>query len=852
MAFLRKDRTAPKKRTSPAKRSSAKNPRNASRKAASKKAPARKASSNAASRRGSTTAKRGGQKRRSRKANSRHPFMRMLLKLTAWLFLITLVVFAGWVWVLDRQVQSRFNTPFESIPAHLYARSYTLKIGDARSLAEMQMALTQRGYRSVPNIQRPGEFKVGRRAIDIYRPASGDQPVPQTVRVSVDGGRVTALTDHRSGNALAQFSLQASLIGNLMAGQMQDRILLKLHEVPQLLLDALLTMEDRRFATHFGVDPLGILRAVVQNIRDGRVTQGGSTLTQQLVKNLYLDNSRTLTRKLNEAMMALIIEQRYSKKEILERYLNTIFLGQAGNRAIHGFGLAAQFYFDRDLENLHPSQLAMLVGMIPAPSTYNPFRNVERATQRRDLVLRSLKQSGYITAGELELYTQAPLGLVQAKQQGASIYPAFSDLLNRELAGSFEPRYLKESGVKVYSTLDEQIQLDAQRRFRDALSGLEKVRGMPAGSLQGAMMIVEPQSGEVVALIGGREGKVGDFNRALDARRPIGSLIKPAVYLTALLNPDRYSTMTFVEDAPLTVNLPTGDWTPRNYDKKFRGELSLYDALINSYNVPAVKVGMDVGLDAVATTLQRLGVYEEISLYPSMLLGASNLSLFEVTQMYQTLANGGKLMPLTTLRTVSTIDDVVLTRFSSRGAQQINASADFLVQDLLRAVAERGTARALQGLMPGLTLAGKTGTTNSFRDSWFAGFAGNYLAVVWVGKDDNSPTGLTGSSGALRVWAKVMSGLDLQSIDVTPPAGVAEVEVDLSNGEMAVTGCTENSAKRYFIAGYEPRSNQACAPIEDRLGGWLDKWFSGKKPAGTNGASRATVFPDRDNVYGER
>lgn len=852
MAFLRKNRSATRKKASPAKSSRAKKPSKTRRKVASKKSPVRKTKGKTAARGKSTSTKRGRQKRSRRKQNKGHPIIRKLFKLMAWLVVIALVVLAGWVWTLDRQVQSRFNTPFENIPAHLYARPYTLKIGDVQTLAEIRSVLMQRGYRAVPNIQRPGEFKTGRRAIDIYRPASGDQPVPQMVRVGVDDGRVTALTDHRNGKALAQFSLQASLIGNLMTGKMQDRILLKLHEVPQLLLDALLTMEDRRFATHFGVDPLGILRAVVQNLRDGRVTQGGSTLTQQLVKNLYLDSSRTLSRKINEAMMALIIEQRYSKKEILERYVNTIFLGQAGYRAIHGFGLASRFYFDRDLQDLHPAQLAMLVGMIPAPSKYNPFRNVKRATQRRDLVLKSLKQSGYITAGELELYTQAPLGLVQAKQQGASIYPAFADLLTRELAGSLESSHLKESGVKVYSTLDQQIQLDAQQRFRGALSGLEKVHGMPAGSLQGAMMIVEPKTGEVVALIGGRAGKVGDFNRALDARRPIGSLVKPAVYLTALLNPDRYSTMTFVEDAPLTVNLPTGDWSPHNYDKKFRGKLSLYDALIHSYNVPAVKLGMDVGLEAVATTLQRLGVYEELSLYPSMLLGASDLSLFEVTQMYQTLANGGKLMPLTTLRTVSTVDDVVLTRFASKGAQQINASADFLVRDMLRAVAERGTARALQGLMPGLTLAGKTGTTNDFRDSWFAGFSDNYLAVVWVGKDDNSPTGLTGSSGALRVWAKVMSDLDLQSLDVSPPMGVAEVEVDLSNGEMAVAGCTEHSAKRYFISGYEPRSNQACAPLEDRLGGWLDKWFSDKKSAKTKGASGRASVPDRDNVYGER
>lgn len=796
-------------------------------------------------------ARKPGTKRKTRnKGGVKQFFIRTLLKITAWCFFISVLAFAGWVLWLDKKVQARFESPFESIPAHLYARPYSFSLAESKSVGGIRAALLGQGYREVSDIKRPGEFAMAAQTIDVYRPLTPDSPVPRAVRVQIEDGRVQALTDHGNGRAIERFVLEPTLIGNLTAGEMQDRILLRLHEVPALLLDALITMEDRRFETHHGVDPLGILRAMVQNLRDGRVTQGGSTLTQQLVKNLYLDNKRTLSRKLNEAMMALIIEWRYSKSEILERYVNTIFLGQAGNRAIHGFGLAAQFYFDRPLADLHPSQLAMLVGMIPAPSKFNPFRNKDRAIGRRNLVLKSLFDRGVISAGEFELYTQTPLNLVQSKYQGAGSYPAYTDLLNRQLHERFERSYLKAGGVKVYSSLDEQIQKTAQKQFKAALKELESKHSIASGSLQGAMMILNPESGEVLALIGGREGRSGDFNRALDARRPIGSLIKPAVYLTALLNPDRYSTMSFIDDAPLSIDLPTGAWLPGNYDKTFHGELSLRDALIHSYNVPAVKVGMDVGLDAVATTLQRLGVETEVPRYPSMLLGASNLSLLEVAQMYQTLANGGKLKPLTTLRTVANIDDDVLTRYQSEGEQMVNTRADFLVMDLLMSVVDEGTAKALTWLLPGFDLAGKTGTTNDYRDSWFVGISGNYLAVVWVGKDDNTSTGLTGSSGALRVWAKVMSEMNMQSLVLQPPAGITAIEVDLSNGERAVAGCTQESAQRYFISGYEPVSNQVCSPVVDKLGDWLDQWFgAGSKQQNFNpGKNRSTGAGSNQNT----
>ena len=792
-------------------------------------------------------------KRKSKKAFGRGRFsiLRAVFKTFVIVLLICTVILAVWIWSLDRQIQARFDEPFESIPAHLYARPYTLKPGDAHTVSDIRADLLAHGYNQAKQISRPGEFAFSGQVIDILRPISATYLTPKAVRVELFDGRVVRLTDHRSAQNLGRFELAPTLIGNLMTGPMEDRILLQLHQVPQLLIDALFVMEDRRFMSHFGVDPLGIMRAMLQNIRDGRVTQGGSTLTQQLVKNLTLNDSRTLKRKINEAMMALIIEQRYTKNQILERYLNTIFLGQSGDRAIHGFGLASQFYFGRKLQDLNPAQLALLVGMIPAPSAYNPFRNIERATARRNLVLKSLHTNGSISAGEVELYMQTGLDVVRSKNIGASRYPAYTDLLNRQLGKSYDRSYLKKGGLNVYSTLDESVQKIAQKHFKSSLEALEEQHGIESGSLQGAMIILKPESGEIVAMIGARDGKAGDFNRALDAKRPIGSLVKPAVYLTALLDPSRYSTSTMIEDSPLSLELQTGEpWEPGNYDKKFHGNVSLYDALIRSYNVPAVKVGLDVGLDSVATTLQRLGVSEPFPRYPSMLLGASNVSLLDVAQMYQTLANSGRLQPLTTLRTVANSDNQPLVKYQSDGEQMVNARADFLVINMLEAVAETGTARALQHLIPGVRLAGKTGTTNEYRDSWFAGFAKNYLAVVWIGKDDNSPTGLTGSSGALRAWASVMSELDIHSLDLQPPEGVVEIQVDLDGGGTAVAGCTQQSVSRYFISGYEPLSNNRCEPLEDRLNGWLNKWFGVDKnrsmPSGSTGAQGP------ENLYNNR
>ena len=540
----------------------------------------------------------------SGKKTKRFSIARLLLKLSFSLCLFAVVLLGAWIWYLDGRIQTSFKTPFKSIPAHLYARPYTLKVGEAVKMREIVAMLSTKGYHQVDRITKPGDFAYTDHVIDVYLQPGASMSAPDAVRVILNAGRIQQISNHRNAESLAQFELGANLIGNLLTGPIEDRILLELHEVPELVLDALITMEDKRFASHRGVDPMGIVRAMLQNLREGQVTQGGSTLTQQLVKNLYLDHSRTLKRKVNEAMMALIIEWRYSKSQILQRYINTIFLGQSGNRAIHGFGLAAQYYYNRKLQDLNPAQIAMLVGMIPAPSAYNPFRNPERARQRRNLVLETLHKNGFISAGEVELYINTNLDLADSASTSTSRYAAFTDLLNRQLAESFELSYLQEGGLDVYSTLDEQIQQTAQSNFDQALTEIEQQHQIEVSSLQGAMVIVKPATGEVVSLIGDRFGQAGGFNRALDAKRPIGSLVKPAVYLTALLNPARYSTTSFIEDEPFSIELATGEtWEPGNYDNIHHGRVTLHDALIHSYNIPAVKVGMEVGLEAVATTL---------------------------------------------------------------------------------------------------------------------------------------------------------------------------------------------------------------------------------------------------------
>jgi penicillin-binding protein 1B len=547
-------------------------------------------------------------------------------------------------------------------------------------------------------------------------------------------------------------------------------------------------------------------------------------LTQQLVKNFLLTPERSLARKFNEALMALIVESRYDKDEILEAYANEIFLGQDGERAIHGFGLGAFYYFNRPISELQLHESALLVALVKGASFYNPRRHPQRAIERRNLVIDQMERLGMIDAEQARAARSAKLGVSARGVTHGHRVPAFVDLVRRQLRRDYREEDLTSEGLRIFSTLDPWVQRRAEIAVSQRLKRIESDRGLAADSLQAAMVVASAQQGEIEALVGGRDNRVAGFNRALDAIRPIGSLIKPAVYLTALAQPGRFTLSSRLNDGPVDLALPNGQrWQPRNYDRMVHGQVPLHDALARSLNLATVHLGLEVGLDAVIDQLEALGIRRDIPAYPSLLLGAISLSPLEVTQLYQGLASGGFHSPLRAIREVLDMDQTPLQRYPLTVRQATDPGAVFLLTRNLVEVAERGTASGLRRYLPaGLEIAGKTGTTNDLRDSWFAGYSADRVATAWVGRDDNAPTSLTGATGALPIWGTLMGSIKNAPLRTNPPAGVSYHWVD-DAGRLAADHC-EGAMAFPFIDGSEPLQASEC--IEQRgLGGFLRGLF---------------------------
>jgi penicillin-binding protein 1B len=700
-------------------------------------------------------------------------------------------------------VTVKFEGKRWAVPARVYGRPLELYVGAPVRPDQLAGELEQLGYRRQEKAGEPATWSVaGNRYQLSTRPFQfWDAAEPsRLIEVTVGKGGIEQMRDPRTGAEVALFRLEAPIIGSIYPSHNEDRALVQRQEIPKVLVDALLAVEDQHFFSHWGLDPLALGRAALANLQAGRVVQGGSTLTQQLVKNFFLTEERTLTRKANEAIMAVILETRYSKDEILEAYANEIYLGQDGERAIHGFGLASLFYLNRPLREIDLPQAALLAGMIRGPSMYDPRRHPDRAKKRRDIVLDLMQEEGFITADEATRAKAAGLGVAPRGTGTAASYPAFLDLVRRQLRRDYREEDLTSVGLRIYTTLDPWIQQHAQRALATRLERIEKERKVPPDTLDGAIVVASPQGGEVLAVVGGREARVQGFNRALDAVRPIGSLVKPAVYLTALGMPDRYSLVTPIEDAPITVRVPGGPWSPENYDKQSHGTVTLETALAQSYNLATVRVGLDVGLDRVAGTLRALGVERDIDVVPSLLLGSVSLSPLEVAQVYQPLAAGGFRTPLRAIREVLDENARPLQRYPLTVRRAADPGPVYLLDTAMQAVVQSGTARGLNASVPpSIGVAGKTGTTDGLRDSWFAGFTGDMVAVAWVGRDDNKPTGLSGASGALRVWADLMKDLNPGPLRLTPPDTV----------RVEWVGC-DSPTKVPFIAGYAPSPGQAC------------------------------------------
>ena len=741
------------------------------------------------------------------------------------LAIVGAVVLAGYMVYLDAIIQEQFSGKRWTVPAKVYARPLELYSGLALKQEDFLIELSALGYRKGNAVNRPGDMRIQGNNVELYSRGFSfydGVETSQKITVSFQGNQVSQI---RAGQeSLPIMRLEPLTIGGIYPAHQEDRILIQLKDAPPYLVDALLAVEDRNFFQHHGVSPKGIMRAIWVNMRGSKMRQGGSTLTQQLVKNYFLTNERTLTRKGTEALMSILLELHYSKEEVLEAYLNEVFLGQDGSRAVHGFGLASQYYFGQPFAELELQQVALLVGMVQGPSALNPRKKPEAATSRRNLVLDLLAQQGAITSEQAEQTKALPLTVTTRGSLADTTYPGFMDLVKRQLREDYKDDDLTSEGLRIFTGFDPILQRKAEQAVADTYKRFAGRAGLD--KLEAAMIVTNPESGEVQALLGSKSPRFSGYNRALDATRQIGSLIKPAIYLAALEKPSQFTLTTLLDDTTFTVQGKDGSrWTPKNYSRREYGKVFLYRALAQSYNISTARLGMAVGIETVLDTVRKLGAAHNWPAYPAMMLGAGDLTPFQVTGMYQTIANGGFNTPLRSIRDVLTADNQPLTRYPFTTEQRFDAGAIYLTQYAMQKTMREGTGRGAYQQVPSrINLAGKTGTSNDLRDSWFAGFSQNLLAVVWMGQDDNGKTAFTGASGALQLWSNFMGKANLVSLDPIAPSNITSAWVNARTGEGTEQGCPE-ATKMPYILGSEP-SSVPCYSADDFNSPATDSWLN--------------------------
>lgn len=734
------------------------------------------------------------------------------------LFLIGFVasgfVLMSYLGYLDYNVRQQFDGKRWAIPARVYADPVELYTGYKLTAAKFEELLQTLNYRKDPRLALEGSYfrddqqvRVKTRQFKFWDETQNSQ----TITVAFNEAGVDTILplqqakDAPPPEAIPIIRMDPVQIGNFYPTIKEDRILIKLSDAPDALIKGLLASEDRDFYQHFGISLRGIMRAMWANMRAGDMVQGGSTITQQLAKNFYLTSERKWTRKLKEVFIAFILEYRYPKDAILEAYLNEIYLGQDGANAVHGFGLASEFYFGNNLKDLPLDQVALLVALVRGPSEYDPRRYPEHALDRRNLILDEMAGQQFITERQAADAKAKPLNVIPRKHHTNNRYPGFLELVKRQLKADYREEDFTSEGLQIFTTLDTQIQETVEKT---AVAKLQELEKQPkANELETAIIVTRKDSAEIVALVSGRENAEGGFNRALDATRPIGSLIKPVVYLTALENPKKYTITSRISDSTIVVRGQNGtDWAPKNYDHREHGSVPLHKALAKSYNLATVRLGMELGVAKTAKTLKQLGVNKEVDLFPSLLLGASALTPLDVTQMYQTLASGGFLMPIKAIRAVISADDKHLQSYPFDVKETVDPDATYIVNTILQEVMHEGTGSSAYNTFPhDYGLAGKTGTTNDAKDSWFAGYTGDYLSVVWVGRDDNKPIGLTGATGALPIWTALMQQISTLPVTLDKPENIKMVAVDACG-----------HGRQYpFISGSEPPVRACEKPAEE-------------------------------------
>lgn len=710
---------------------------------------------------------------------------------------------------MDNIVRNKFEGQRWDIPAKVFARPLEIYTNAPVNQTDFTQELKLLGYKGSDSYTKSGSYVTSGDALYVHTRGFdfGDSAEPeQVLKVTFNNNQIAEVSATKpSSTGIAR--LEPLLIGGIYPQHNEDRMLIKLAKVPKPLIEALIATEDRNFYHHHGVSVRGTARALVSNITGGK-RQGGSTLTQQLVKNFYLSPERTLKRKVNEALMALLIELHYDKDEILEAYLNEVNLGQSGSYSINGYGLASQFYFGLPLRELNIAQQAYLVGLVQGPTLFNPWKNPEGAKKRRDIVLHNMLVMGYLTQEQFEQEVARPLNVIAKPTLGPARFPDFLDIVRRQLRTEYQEGDLTNQGLRIFTTLDPIAQTKVQEAFKTSVSGLANANPKRLKDLQGAVLISHPENGELVAAVGSTQDFTG-FNRALDAKRQVGSLLKPVIYLSAIES-GRYTWASPIEDSALNIASGGKSWTPKNYSGGEHGVVPMAEALANSYNLAAVRLGQEFGVSTFSNHLKKFGVTSDIPTYPSIFLGAVDMSPMEVMSIYSNFATGGFKYPIKSIRSVVDSNGRLLDRYGLTVQQTIDPSAAYILNYGLQQVMSSGTGRSAYNALSGdLKLAGKSGTTNDTRDSWFAGYSGNYLSVVWLGLDDNKVTGLTGSSGALPVWTNVMKQLRQKPVNLRQTENVQWHWIDRATGHLSAQGC-EGAMYIPILRNNVPRQATGC------------------------------------------
>ncbi len=734
------------------------------------------------------------------------------------LLAILVALVAIWAWRsvvnLGEQVEARFQGRLFAVPSRVYSRPLELRPGVDIARTHLRERLERMGYVAAIGAKqplRPGEYRKSPGLLQIYRrpsrlPDRNDPAKLFSLRLS---GSIVAAVRDSSDQLLSFAALEPEIIAQFHGAERADRRLEALADVPPVLVDAIIAVEDQSFFEHSGVHLWRIAGAMLANVRAGRVVQGGSTLTQQLAKNFYLTRERTFTRKGKEALMALLLERNHSKREILEAYLNEVYMGQRGSVAIHGVGEASQHYFGKQIKELTLPEAALLVGLIKGPNLYSPYKHPEAARKRRDLVLSVLREQEKIDREAYESALVADLG-VRDVYVDEYVAPYFVEELRQNLSERYGEEILQSEGMAIYSTLDAELQRAANSAVTRQLERLEKdypKLRRPASPLQAAVVALSPRSGEILALVGGRDYQRSQFNRASQAYRQPGSVFKPIVLLAALARRDgepRFTLLSKLDDTQFTLKLPTGVWQPVNYDGEYRGSVTVREAIEQSLNVPVAKLGIAIGPEQIVETARRLGITSKLLPVPSVSLGSFELTVVEAARAYAALAAAGSLPVLRSYTDVVHSDGRVLEAQPRKAEQVFDPAEVYLVTSALEGVVERGTGASLRSLGFRGDIAGKTGTSSDFRDAWFIGYTPEIVIAVWVGFDDGASVHVTGAVAALPIFADVLEVArgKAPAEEFSVPTGVESIDVDTDSGLRAGFLC--GGTREVFLRGTAP------------------------------------------------